>query len=61
MTTIVRITVDVVTLNSDEKYEVDTEFEPEVVTVHYTDVEVGTVYEEASEIAECIKRIAAAG
>ena len=54
---IIRITIDVV----DEKFEPDTEFESEVVTVQYTDVEIGTVYEEASEIAECIKRIAAAG
>ena len=54
---VLRITVDVV----DEKFEPDTGFEPEVITVHYTDVEIGTVYVEATEVAECIKRIAAAG
>ena len=60
MTIAIRITVDVVKVE-DDKFKPDTEFEPEVVAVYYTDVEIGTVYEEATELARCIDRIAAAG
>jgi len=62
MTKTIRITVDVVNLDATgDNFVVDTGFEPAVVTIAYTEDLEDTVYDEATELAYCIERIAAAG
>ena len=64
MTRLGRIKVDIVNVDPDDakaKYKVDTGYEPRVITIAYDDTEEVTVYEEATDLAYCIERIAASG
>ena len=57
MAKVIQITVQVLNVDEDDKWQADQDFEPEYLTISYEDEDAEMVYAEAGELALCIEKL----